>query len=55
MAEFRTFPYGRSLDSPLDVSADIAWVGYANGAVRRQVEPVVQDVLREHGRLEGAP
>lgn len=47
-----TDPHGRPLDGPLDVDADIAWVGYANEAIRRQIEPVLQEVLREHGLLE---
>ena len=44
-----TDPWGKLLDAPLDVSTDVAWVGYANSAIRRQVEPVLHAVLRERG------
>ena len=40
-------PSGEPLDVPLDVTTDVAWVGYANQAIRQQVEPVLQAVLRE--------
>ncbi len=33
---------------PLDVTTECAWIGYANTAIRRTVEPVLQAVLREH-------
>lgn len=41
--------WGEPLRAPLAVDPDVAWVGYANAAVRRQVEPVLQAVLRERG------
>ena len=40
---------GELLRAPLDVNADIAWVGYANDAIRREIEPVLHSVLRERG------
>jgi len=46
-----TDPYGRPLSAPLDVDADIAWIGYANGALRRSVEPALTGALRRHGLL----
>ena len=42
---------GERLSAPLNVEADVAWVGYANGAVRGQVEPLLQRALRERGLL----
>ena len=42
---------GALLDAPLDVSADVAWVGYANQRLRALVEPVLQEALRRHGLL----
>lgn len=42
---------GRALDAPLDVTTPVAWVGYANEALRKEVEPELQRVLREHGLL----
>jgi len=48
-----TDPYGQPLDVPLNVDADVAWVGYANGAIRAQIEPVLQQALRVRGVLQG--
>jgi fructose-1,6-bisphosphatase/inositol monophosphatase family enzyme len=40
-----TDPWGGPLDVPLNVGADVAWVGYANATLRRQIEPVLQAAL----------
>lgn len=42
---------GRPLDAPLDVHADVAWVGYANQTLRERVEPALQNILRERGLI----
>ena len=42
-----TDPWGAPLDVPMILDHDVAWIGYANGAIRRQVEPHLQTVLRE--------
>lgn len=44
-----TDPLGRPLDAPLTVDADVAWVGYANEAIRRQIEPLLQVSLKRRG------
>jgi hypothetical protein len=44
-------PDGTSLGSPLDVTADVAWAGYANEEIRRQVEPLLQTALQSRGLL----
>jgi hypothetical protein len=44
-----TDPVGAPLDPPLTVDADVAWVGYANDAIRAQIEPLLQRTLRERG------
>jgi fructose-1,6-bisphosphatase/inositol monophosphatase family enzyme len=44
---------GNPLRAPLDVFTEVAWVGYANEELCRQVGPVLRAVLREHGLLEG--
>ncbi len=49
-----TDEYGRRLAAPLVVDSDVAWIGYANSAIRDQVEPVLQAVLRSRGLLKGA-
>ncbi len=40
---------GQPLDAPLDVEAEVAWAGYANGHIRAQIEPLLQAALRERG------
>lgn len=45
---------GRPLDAPLDVTADVTWVGYANAAIQAQVAPVLARLLRERGWLPPA-
>jgi hypothetical protein len=40
---------GLPVDAPLDVETDVAWIGYANAAIRRQVEPVLRSLLDERG------
>jgi hypothetical protein len=44
-----TDPGGAPLDAPLDVHADVAWVGYANGRLRSAIEPVLQAALARRG------
>lgn len=36
---------GQPLNAPLDVDSDISWVGYANAAIRRQIEPLLRAAL----------
>jgi fructose-1,6-bisphosphatase/inositol monophosphatase family enzyme len=40
---------GQPLDAPLDVEAEVAWAGYANGHIRAQIEPLLQTAIRERG------
>lgn len=42
---------GAPLRAPLSVHPDVTWVGYANGKIREQVEPLLQDALRRRGLL----
>jgi fructose-1,6-bisphosphatase/inositol monophosphatase family enzyme len=44
-----TDAFGRSLDAPLNVDADVSWAGYANEGIRRQIEPLLQAALRRRG------
>ena len=44
-----TDPEGGRLSAPLDVTTDVAWIGYANQEIRRQVEPALRLSLEEHG------
>lgn len=43
-----TTPTGEALQAPLDVETNVAWVGYANGRLRAKIEPVLQELLRQH-------
>jgi fructose-1,6-bisphosphatase/inositol monophosphatase family enzyme len=40
---------GQQVDAPLDVETDVAWIGYANDAIRAEVEPVLRGLLEERG------
>lgn len=44
-------PAGQPLRAPLDIEADVAWVGYANAAIRAQIEPLLQQALRSRHLL----
>lgn len=48
-----TDEWGRPLAAPLDTVTDVAWAGYANTQLRRQIEPVLQRLLRELGAPGG--
>ncbi|MEP6730666.1 MAG: inositol monophosphatase [bacterium] len=39
---------GDLLDTPLDLETDVAWVGYANDALRARVEPALRAALKRH-------
>src|SRR5438067_2539452 len=40
---------GAPLAAPLDTTSRVAWVGYANAALRQSIEPVLQRLLSEAG------
>lgn len=40
---------GGPLDAPLTIGADVAWAGYANAAIRAQIEPHLLAALRRRG------
>lgn len=42
---------GRPLNAPLHVDADVGWVGYANEAIRQQIEPLLQAALRKRNLI----
>jgi fructose-1,6-bisphosphatase/inositol monophosphatase family enzyme len=42
---------GNPLDAPLTVDADVAWAGYANAAIRAQIEPALTAALHTRGLL----
>ena len=44
-----TDAFGQPLDAPLNVEANVAWAGYANEQIRRQIEPLLQAALRRRG------
>lgn len=42
-----TDEYDQQLSSPLDLTSDLAWIGYANTAIYQQVAPILQAILRQ--------
>jgi fructose-1,6-bisphosphatase/inositol monophosphatase family enzyme len=42
---------GRALNPPLNLEADVAWVGYANAEIRQQIEPLLQTALKRRGLI----
>lgn len=40
---------GGPLSAPLKVEPDIAWAGYANDAIRREIEPLLHEALKRRG------
>ena len=40
---------GGPLRAPLRVEPDVAWAGYANEAIRNQIEPLLRAVLKKRG------
>ena len=42
---------GGPLDAPLDVGSDVAWIGYANQALKARVEPHLQRALTRRGLI----
>ena len=40
---------GRELDGPMDVTTGLSWAGFANGGIRRAVEPVMLEFFRGRG------
>jgi fructose-1,6-bisphosphatase/inositol monophosphatase family enzyme len=43
---------GELLRAPLELEAEVAWCGYANGAIRAQIEPLLQNALRSRDLIE---
>lgn len=44
-----TDPKGAALRAPLDVTTDVAWVGYANASIRDQIQPLLETALLNRG------
>jgi fructose-1,6-bisphosphatase/inositol monophosphatase family enzyme len=40
-------PWGEPLDVPLDTTSPVAWMGFANETLARQVRPILQRLIRE--------
>ena len=47
--------FGRPLDAPLDVTTGVHWCGYANAMIAKQIQPVIERWLKEHGVTSGNP
>ena len=46
-----TAPDGGPLDAPLNATAEVAWVAYANAHIRAQIEPHLRQALQARGWL----
>ncbi len=44
-------PSGDPIRAPLDIEADVAWAGYANPAIRAQIEPLLHQALQSRRLL----
>lgn len=42
---------GEQLSAPLNTEADVAWAGYANAEIRREIEPLLLKALGDRGLL----
>ncbi len=42
---------GRKLSCPLDLESNVTWVGYANEAIRAQIQPLLREALIRRGLL----
>lgn len=42
---------GKPLAYPLDTTTNVTWVGYANQTLAQEIEPVLEEILRERGWL----
>jgi fructose-1,6-bisphosphatase/inositol monophosphatase family enzyme len=40
---------GGPLDGPMDVTTGLSWAGYANGALHRQIEPILRQFFTSRG------
>jgi hypothetical protein len=41
--------HGEQLSAPLDTAAEVAWAGYANSDIRREIEPLLRKALTDRG------
>ncbi|MEP7075708.1 MAG: inositol monophosphatase [Acidobacteriota bacterium] len=42
---------GEPLDALLDLESNIAWIGFANKSIRKQIEPLLRQALRQRGLI----
>jgi hypothetical protein len=42
-----TNEHGKPLDAPLDIRANVSWIGYPNETIRQTIEPVLLRLLAE--------
>ncbi len=42
-----TDAHGKDLNVPLDTNTNVAWLGYANKDIKKQVEPILLETLKE--------
>ena len=42
---------GEPLDAPLDLESNVAWIGFSNGSIRKQIEPLLRQALQQRGLI----
>jgi len=46
---------GNSLNAPMNLGADVAWVGFANAHIRRLIEPLLLQAMKSRGMTSQRP
>ncbi|MFK7800643.1 MAG: inositol monophosphatase [Anaerolineae bacterium] len=44
-----TDEHGRPISAPLNLEADVSWVGYANTGIEKQIRPLLEAALKKRG------
>lgn len=47
-----TDEHGRPINAPLNLDADVSWVGYANADIERQIRPLLTSALQKRGLIK---
>jgi fructose-1,6-bisphosphatase/inositol monophosphatase family enzyme len=47
-----TDEFGEQLRAPLNIDADVSWMGYANQRIRQQIEPLLRQALIRRGLIK---
>jgi hypothetical protein len=45
-------PNGNHLSAPLNIDANVTWIGYANAAIRDTIQPLLRHALQQRHLIE---